>query len=324
MTKKAAIVRGAAAAAFCVVLGFVACEVGTAGSGRQVNDTPTVSAIQRVHVAVDAAREGDPIPDSLRPALDDLHASLADVGDCDYSHGLHRLCRRGFVKGDKTMVVLGDSHARALIPAFQPLAKRAGYAAYYLVKQGCTAARVTPDHGSGGFANCSRWRQWAIDTIQRLRPRLLVITGALPDGLAAPDGRRVTDPATVAARTRVGLVSTIRAVRRYVGRVYVVSDAPGLADDPAVCLAAAGADLGSCASAPSAAAGLHFAADRAAARRTGISFVDARAWFCWQDLCPAVVGSTVTYRDGGHVTTVYARSLSRSLQDALHLMSRQP
>jgi hypothetical protein len=323
MQKTAAIVRCCAALAFCAALGFVACQVGTAGSDRHGAKRPTESSTASVHDAVDAARRHDPIPDPLRPALGDLHASLAHVGRCDYAHGVHRLCRRGFVQGDTSIVVLGDSHARALIPAFQAVAKRAGRAAYYLVKQGCTAARVTPDHGDGGFANCVRWRAWAIDAIRRLRPQLLVVTSALPDGLAAADGHRLTEPDVIAARTRAGLVSTIRAVRGRVGRVVVLSDAPGLAEDPAGCLAAAEADLGSCASAPSPDARLHFAADRAAARRAGVDFVNAQPWFCWHGLCPAVVGSTVTYRDGGHLTTVYSRSLSWPLQDALGLGRRR-
>jgi hypothetical protein len=324
MDKAATLVRSGVALACCAVLGFVACQVGSAGSERPGRDAPTESATSLLHDAVEAANRHDPIPDPLRPALDGLHRNLADVGNCDYIRGKHRLCRRGFVKGDGVMVVLGDSHARALIPAFQAMAKRTGFAAYYLVKQGCTAARVTPDHGDGGFANCVQWREWAIDAIQRLRPQVLILTAAFPDGIAAADGHRVTDPRTIAPRMRAGLVSTIRAVRPDVGRVFVLSDAPGLADDAAVCLAQPDADLGTCASAPSQLARLHFGADRAAAQRTGVGFVDSRSWFCWRQVCPAVVGSTVTYRDGGHVTTAYARSLSWPIQRAIRLAQLRP
>jgi SGNH domain (fused to AT3 domains) len=281
--------------------------------------TPSHPTVTRVHAAVDAARRHDPVPDALHPALDRLHHDVVDVGRCNYSTGVRRLCRRGAVHAHRTLVVLGDSHARALIPAFEPIARRTGYAAYYLAKSGCTAASVTPDHGAGGFAGCIGWRAWAVGEIRRLRPDVLVITSALPDGLAAPDGRRVTQPDRVAARVRVGLTATIRSVRGSVGRVVVVSDPPGLAEDPSVCLSGEDVDLGSCASPPSDAARLHFIADRAAARASRVGFVDARPWFCWERVCPAVVGAAVTYRDGGHLTTVYARSLADPLRHALGL-----
>jgi hypothetical protein len=322
MDKTAVFIRYPAVVAFGVALSLAAGPVGTAVP-TAAPAVPTLAmepAVERVHAAVDAARRHDPIPDPLRPALAGLHRDYADVGRCNYANGRHLLCRRGFADGRRVLIALGDSHARAWIPALETIAERNKYAAYYLAKPGCTAARVSPDHGTGAFVGCVEWREWAIDQIRRMRPDVLLITSALPDGIAARDGHRVTDPAELADRTRAGLMSTIRAVQSRVGHVFVVSDAPGLAEDPAVCLAQAGADLGTCASAPSAAAALHFAADRAAARATGVRFVDVRTWFCWEAVCPAVVGTTVTYRDGGHMTTVYSRSLNWPLQHAMRLV----
>jgi hypothetical protein len=323
MNTAAVLVRYSAVVVFGVALSLAAGPAGTAETAT-AGASATEPAIERVHDAVAAAQRHDPIPGFLQPSLDALHGDFADVGRCNYSTGLRRLCRRGFADGQKVLVALGDSHARAWIPALEQIAGRARYAAYYLAKPGCTAARVTPDHGTGPFTGCVTWREWAIGVIRRMRPDVLVITAALPDGISMPDGHRATDPAEVAERIRIGLVSTIRAVKGRVGHVFVVSDAPGLADNPADCLTAAGADLGSCASAPSAAAELHFAADRAAARTAGVRFVDARPWYCWDAVCPAVVGSTVTYRDGAHVTTVYSRSLSWPLQHAMRLERLRP
>jgi hypothetical protein len=319
MNRTAVFVRYLATLGFSVALTVGAGPVGPPEPADGRGAALTEPAITRVHDAVAAAQRHEPIPDTLQPELAGLHNDYADVGKCNYASGERRLCRRGDVHGRRALVVLGDSHARAWIPALQVIARRTGYAAYYLVKAGCTAARVTPDHGDGGFVGCDEWREWAIGAIRRTRPDVVVITAAMPDGVVARDGHRVTDPVAVSALMEKGLVSTIRAIRGRVGHVFVVSDAPGLADDPAVCLAQAGADLGSCASSPSLAARLHFAADRAAARQTRVRFVDARPWYCWEGLCPAVVGTTVTYRDGGHMTTVYSRSLNWPLQHAIRL-----
>ncbi|HSS67383.1 MAG TPA: SGNH hydrolase domain-containing protein [Nocardioidaceae bacterium] len=321
MTKAMVFTRYLAIVGFSLALSVTAVPSGTAEpeSSSRAGSSTTEPAVLRVHRAVDAARRHDPIPDQLQPALAGLHHDYADLAGCNYTTGQHRLCRRGAVHGTKTLVVLGDSHARAWIPAVETIAARTGYAAYYLAKPGCTAARVIPDHGEGGFVGCVEWREWALGAIRRLRPDVLIVTSAFPDGVVGPGGHRVTRPADIAARVRAGLVSTIRAVRDRVGHVFVLSDAPGLTDDPASCLAVVGADLGSCASPPSDAAQLHFTADRTAARQTHTTFVDARSWFCSDGLCPAVVGTTVTYRDGGHMTTVYSRSLDWPLQHALRL-----
>jgi hypothetical protein len=280
--------------------------------------TPAGSAVVRVHKAALAALRHDPIPHPLRPAIGRLRSDLADVGRCDYADVRHRLCRRGFATAGKVFVVLGDSHARHWIPALETVAKRTRYAAYYLAKPGCTAASVLPNPGHGPFVGCVEWRAWAIGAIRRLHPDVVLLTGAMPPGIVV-GGRTLRDPHRMAARMRVGMVATIRALRGGADHIFVVSDPPGLAHDPRACLARDGADLGDCSSAPSRAAGLHFAADRAAAHRTRARLIDTRPWFCWQRVCPAVVGSTITYRGGGHLTTAYSRSLGRPLQRAMRL-----
>ena len=45
--------------------------------------------------------------------------------------------------GDRTLVLIGDSHARAWIPAFDRIIEAGDWKAYYLVKPQCTAAHVT-------------------------------------------------------------------------------------------------------------------------------------------------------------------------------------
>jgi hypothetical protein len=325
MNRATALVRYAAVVGFSVALSIAAGPVGRAeptgaGPGGAAAAGPSMeSAVVRLHDAVAAAQRHDPIPEQLQPSLEGIHGDVADVGKCDYSQSLHRLCRRGFTRGSKVLVLLGDSHARHWIPAFESIAKRTKYAAYYLVKPGCTAASVTPARGQGAFVGCVEWRRWAIAAIGRLQPDVLVLSGAMPAGVVARDGRTVTDPADVAARMRAGLVRTVQAVRHRVGRVFIVADAPGLAEDSGSCLREDGADLSSCASPPSTAAQLHFAAVHAAARSTVATLIDSRPWFCWQGLCPAVVGTTVTYRDGRHLTTVYSRSLEWPLQHAMRL-----
>ena len=77
-----------------------------------------------VRASVDAPRKDKrAVPSDLTPDLLDLRDSIADVGDCDYEENVRTLCQRGG-DGDRIVVVIGDSHARAWIPAFEPDRRR--------------------------------------------------------------------------------------------------------------------------------------------------------------------------------------------------------
>jgi hypothetical protein len=56
-----------------------------------------------------------------------------------------------------------------------------------------------------------------------------------------------------------------------------------------------------------------------AADASGTRVVDPTKWLCWENQCPVVIGDVLPYRDRGHLTTVYARSLSDELVDAMGL-----
>lgn len=278
------------------------------------------AAIRRVRAAVKAAKLHKPIPRPLHPSLRNLAADAPDVGGCDYSVVEHKLCRRGFVHGHHVLVAFGDSHMLRWIPALQVIAKKNRYAAYYLAKPGCNAADVTPSVGDGKpFRACLRWRRWAISQVRQLNPDLLIVASALPGDLLNGRGKVVSDPAAVARLIRPGLVRSIDAMRDHVGSVDVMSDPPGLQQPPRTCLRAPDADLGDCTVSPPDSAGLLYDAQRAAATRTSAQWIDVGPWFCAQGLCPTVVDSTITYHDVGHITTVYARSLSDVLEASLAL-----
>ena len=101
------------------------------------------------------------------------------------------MCRRGDVDSDKVIVVTGDSHARAWIPAFEQIAEEAGYAAYYFVKQQCTAAFVDPGQlGTGApWPECEDFHAWVVDQVAELQPDLMVVaTSPPPTGVYDDDG----------------------------------------------------------------------------------------------------------------------------------------
>jgi peptidoglycan/LPS O-acetylase OafA/YrhL len=281
----------------------------------RLSKDPTVALVQ---ASVMAALNERDVPGHLSPPLLGLQHDVADVGECDYSTGIRDLCERGVVGSDKVLVAFGDSHARAWIPALESIAERTGYAAYYLVKQGCNPGQVVPDVGSGPYTGCVEWRDWAIEEIERLQPDLVFIADDLPPAVVQ-DGRSVDDPHVVADAVEAGLEQTVRQLAPSVGRVVMAGDGPGMPELPGDCLSARGATLGDCVFRRGERAKLLFQAERDAAVATGVDFVNPLRWFCYRGWCPAVVGSTVTYRDTEHITTAYAEQLADPLRRAMGL-----
>ena len=278
-----------------------------------------------VRASVRAARAGAPIPAVLHPDPLALDQAIPDLGGCAYFDLVDRpLCPRGDLDGDKTMVLIGDSHARQWIPALDDIAAASGYTAYYLVREGCPAADLTPVKASGdGLAvECTEFQDWARAQVEQLQPDLVLLaTDANEAGFEGLDGSWVTSDEDQAELLRTGLVAEISAIRRHAASVVVLLDPPGVEPDSGECLTSRGATLLGCMSAPDSRSLQMIAATRAAAVLTSVQYVDPEKWFCWHEQCPSVVGDLITMRDREHISADYAAHLAPSLARALELSS---
>jgi len=287
--------------------------------GATVEGRPTATEAL-VRASVDAARRHQAVPSDLVPDLLEVRGSVADVGGCDYEDDVGALCPRG--DGARTVVVLGDSHARAWIPAFERILEPGGWRAYYLVRPQCPAALVTvaAPGSDASFTECSDFRDWALRQVAALRPDLVVVTSSPPVNGVVEDGERITSTARLAPLLRRGYDRLFAELARHAGEVALVRDVPKAPDDPAGCLSTGRPSLDDCLFAPVERAALLADAAVAAAEGRGIPVVDPTPWLCHEGACPAVVGRTITYRDTDHLTTEYAAGLWRDLGAALHML----
>ena len=301
----------------------------TTGDGIAItvaDDTPHVDhQIALVKASVLAARHGSPIPGRLHPDPLELDLAVPDVGECEYFDETTRsLCPRGDLDGDKTLVLIGDSHARQWIPALDRIAAASGFTAYYLVREGCPAADVTPwlTNGDGPSLECRDFQSWARDQVAQLQPDLVLLASdANEAGFEGPDGKRVRNEQEQAHLLRTGMVSEIISVRGDSGRVVVLGDPPGVQPNGGECLTARDATLLACMSSPDPRSELMISAVREAATLVDVQFVDPEKWFCWQEQCPLVVGDTITMRDREHISSDYAGQLAPELAGVLDLSS---
>jgi len=295
-------------------------DVKTGPRGEKLSTEKEVALVQ---ASVKAAREGAPVPGKLRPSLTDLKDSTADMGECDYEAPPWKTCLRGDEDGDKTLVVLGDSHGRHWIPAFEKLAKREGYRAYYLVKPQCTPARVRavlngqerPDD------ECRDFNGWVMDQLRELDPDLLVVSTTGASRVWA-DGQVVSDNDAVDQALRRGFTQLFAEVRPLADEVSLVMDVPSRSTRPPQCLGNPDTKLAACLDKPTANRARASRISAEAARGAGVDVVPTEQWLCSDGVCPAVVGDMVAMRDTGHLTTEYAEHLSDALGRRLGLGRR--
>ena len=144
-------------------------------------------------------QNGYEIPADLKPSLLDLGKDIPDLGKCQYFeiNNDRPLCPRGDTDGDKTLVLIGDSHARQWVPALDELSQRYGYTAYFLIREGCPSSDVTPWMVHGGpSTDCEAFQDWAREQVEELQPDVVLLgSEANRRGFAADDGELVDDDA---------------------------------------------------------------------------------------------------------------------------------
>ncbi len=289
-------------------------------SGKDLAEDPAVALVQ---ASARAASENAEIPADLDPPLLELADDNADLGGCDYdSQPPWELCRRGDPDAERTIVVVGNSHGRHWIPAFEAIGERAGFAVYYLVKAQCTAARVPVVKQEEVWQECQDFHAWAQEQIEELRPELVVISSSGARAVEI-DGEVVRSRDEVVETHRAGFAELVEAVTEPARRTVVLGDVPRRRNVIAECLGRRGATLGDCDDRPRGYAARVAAASEEAARDGGAEYVDTTAWFCSEGTCPPVVGSTIPMRDEHHVSTVYATELAGPLRKKLGLRARR-
>lgn len=301
--------------------------ISTSNYGQQAGDPkPTFSkapAVALVQASVLAAENDMEIPRGLEPSPLSLDDPRGDVTDCDYwNNFVDQLCPRGDTSGDRNLVVVGDSHARQWIPPIDALAKKYGYTAYYLVRQGCPGADVTSWLMAGGPAiDCEEFQDWAVEQVAELQPAVTIIGSETSSNRGYVDdaGELITDDDATARMFQDGMERSVQRLAGNSGRVILLGDPPANNFQVGICLSRRTASLKSCMADRDPRSLQLIAAARAGALKGGAEYVDPTPWFCERNRCPAVIGHYVPRRDLAHVTVAYALHLIPALDRQLDL-----
>jgi hypothetical protein len=208
------------------------------------------------------------------------------------------------------VVLFGDSHALQYFPALQDIARRRGWRLVHLAKAACppSRVRVVSTILRREYPECDRWREHALQRIDRERPAMVVTTGSARYTVVT-GGERLDRRASQAALA-VGYEPTLERLGAAAAEVIVLRDTPRPPIYVPDCVADAMDDLRRCAFARSAALDVPDPITVAARGVPGTRVIDPTGQFCAGTLCPAVIGDVLVYRNSGHVTATYTATMA--------------
>jgi peptidoglycan/LPS O-acetylase OafA/YrhL len=159
----------------------------------------------------------------------DCHLSQLETQSAECTFG---------AKGVKpTAVLFGDSHAAHLFDAMEKASLSTGASFLMRSKSACPAldGRVWNIKFHREYFECQTWRESVVAEIERLRPKLVILSSASIHRLIETGDR----PAPQDAQERLRLAAERKMVLRlmnYAEQIAVVDDTPRLPENPIVCL----------------------------------------------------------------------------------------
>ena len=249
-------------------------------------------------------------PADLDPALEQLPTYAEDIWpqDC-LTIGPNNVeaCSYGDRDAAQTVTVLGDSYAAAWVPALRQGLVPAGWFVESLSFGVCPNITAVPVFGGVPWTACTEHRAWALERILADPPDLVVLAHSWRADLV--------DEPDKAAAYHEGLIDVVRQVQASGARVVLLAAPPGSGDLQSCATALNGPD--DCLRGPAERFDDQVESEQQVAAETGVRAIDPEQWFCIDDLCPAVVGSTPVYFDGHHLTAEYARRIAPEVVTAI-------
>ena len=272
------------------------------------------------------AREQDqrPVPAGLRPSL---AAAAEDNNKLDVWCGVRqrsaklRRCTFGPADADRTIVLLGDSHAMAYLLPVKRSAEQEGWRLITLFKGACVPLLGVDNqtqHDIDGGRTCRTWRRDALAWLraQADPPDLVVIAHSYRYAIVDRKGRRLSKRVRPDA-WRAGLERTLSAMP-VASRVLVLGDVPRNSVDPVRCLRKHRGDMSACVTRRQQPAKRTVErALRQGAAAGGADFRTLHAKICSYDPCPVVQGRTMMWRDKTHLTATFSQRLAPSMRRLL-------
>lgn len=212
-------------------------------------------------------------------------------------------CVIGDPTSDRTMVLLGDSHAYQWGNAFDALGRELNVKVVTVIKSGCSpeAYKITREDLGREYTECPQWRKTALAYIKKLKPDVIAVANRVQY-----------------TTVREGAEDTFRALKATGAELVYLTDTPKPTFSVPDCLAEQSDNPAECALRAETAVDLpeFRKLEREVAEEYGATVINTLPAFCADGYCPAVIGGHVVYWDNSHMTGGYAESLVPFLEPA--------
>ncbi|WP_405732718.1 acyltransferase [Streptomyces sp. NBC_00028] len=290
---------GTAAVAMVVALQVpLNLSIGTAGTAAALTGFNGTESVEKA-----VSERSD--PKVSRSVLLNSPEDRGDHGCIDQllvsSWTLHDDCVIGDKESDRTLVLLGDSHAYQWGNAFDALGRKLHVKVITVIKSGCSPEvyQITREDLGREYTECTSWRKSALAYIKKLRPDVIAVANRVQFNTV-----------------REGAEDTFKKLEATGSDLIYLTDTPKPTFSVPDCLAEESDALSSCTLKAETAVDLpeFRKLEREVAEEHGATVINTLPAFCADGYCPAVIGGHVVYWDNSHMTGGYAKSLESFLE----------
>jgi hypothetical protein len=250
--------------------------------------------------------------DTPKPYLDHCHVEqnlTATKASCIY----------GNPNSKTTIVLFGDSHALSWFPAIEQIAINHKWKLVSLTMSSCWPSSIPAWNPVTNelMKNCSIWRTATLKKIATLHPYLTFVAGTR--GFETIDSKG--NVLTGSSRQKVwnkGMNATLSALKSASQNLVYLSDYPDSLYAPEDCLGLNPKILFVCGTDLADAISVNWLnVERVTALNNGAIWINPTEWLCNTAPCSPLMNGYIIYRDGGHLTSTFARTLAAPLWDAV-------
>lgn len=214
------------------------------------------------------------------------------------------MCELGSADGERTLALVGASHAYHWLPALDELGDRHRWRILSITKSGCLFSSQMQYQDGEPDTACKEWNDNVIALLARLRP----------DAVVTNSTRVTRAPEEVPD----GYIAQWKVLGDLGIPVLGIRDTPRPWIDVPECVERHGEDASRCGNSPEV-----YGLDQpdAAGQRTdlpdNVHLLDLTHLFCTSEFCPSVIGNVLVYHDDSHISVTYARTLAPYLGTAI-------
>lgn len=268
----------------------------------------------------------DPVSISPEPLLatEDTPQISQDGQDChlDQKNPEPFWCEFGDVNAEQTIAIIGDSKMHQWAQAIRKIAEQSGWRMIMSTKSACPFTGAVVGKPEGEYESCNEWNDQALADLLSIKPDIVLTTSrrtyATYPGSESDESRKAEDYID-------GLVSHWSKLQDNGSKVMVIMDNPSPPEPIYECVERERKPNDCSFDFKQGLAQSGFGSLTEAASRMGnIETVDILDLFCpGFEMCPAVIGDVLVYRQGSHITNTYVLSTWEILSDRFYQATNQ-